>query len=396
MEVLFVAHRAPFPPDKGDRQRGWRHIERLATLGPVDVVAQADSEADAEAARIGLSQVCREVHVFTRRKFEALAHVGWAFMTGQSLTVGWHRDARVVRALRRLQAQHSYDVLWSYSSGTGPWLEGNSTGSRIMDLCDVDALKWEALANDVSGPRSWIYALEAKRLLPVEVALAESADACLVSTHREAEDILNRGRPRRLEVLTLGYPWEAFEGMPSPSAAGPVVGFLGQMDYQPNVQAAQHLAREVLPLVREAVPSARLSLMGRAPTEEVRALACPGQVEVTGAIDSIPEALAGIRVFCAPLDRGRGIPTKILEALSAGRATVISSWAAQALSGVDGEHYLVADGAEERARLVAELLDDPTRCDELGAAGRDYVKRHHGWSEVLDRLEWVVREVTRA
>ena len=87
MEVLFVAHRAPFPPDKGDRQRGWRHIERLATLGPVDIVAQADSEADAEAARIGLSQVCREVHVFNRRKLEAFAHVGLAFMTGKSLTV---------------------------------------------------------------------------------------------------------------------------------------------------------------------------------------------------------------------------------------------------------------------------------------------------------------------
>ena len=292
MEVLFVAHRAPFPPDKGDRQRGWRHIERLATLGPVDIVAQADSEADAEAARIGLSQVCREVHVFNRRKLEAFAHVGLAFMTGKSLTVGWHKDARVSRALRRLQAQHSYDILWSYSSGTGPWLTPGAGGSFIMDLCDVDALKWKALARDMSGPRSWIYALEAKRLLPVEVALAESADACLVSTHREAEDILNRGRPRRLEVLTLGYPWEEFEGMPRPSEAGPVVGFLGQMDYHPNVQAAQQLARDVLPLVRQTVPQARLSIMGRAPTEDVRALACPGQVEVAGSIDSIPEALA--------------------------------------------------------------------------------------------------------
>lgn len=394
MEVLFVAHRAPFPPDKGDRLRAWRHLTRLSALGPVDVVAQADSEEDAVIARAGLAELCREVHVFPRRKLEALAHVGLALTTGRSLTVGWHRDSRVERVLRELRQRHDYDLSWSFSSGTGPWLE--SAGPRIMDLCDVDALKWEALAKDASGPRSWIYALEARRLLPLEVALAESSDACLVSTNQEAEDIRDRGRPRRLEVLTNGSPWEQFVDVPPPSQAGPVVGFLGQMDYPPNIQAVQHLALAVLPIIRRTVPSASLCIMGRAPTAEVRALARDGEVEVTGAVDSIPEALSGVRVFCAPLDRGRGIPNKILEALSAGRATVVSSWAAKALDGVVGEHYLVADGVEERARVLASLLADPERCDELGAAGRLYVQQHHDWEDVLDRLETLVREVARA
>jgi sugar transferase (PEP-CTERM/EpsH1 system associated) len=396
MEVLFVAHRAPFPPDKGDRLRAWRHLTRLATLGPVDLVAQADSEEDADTARKGLAELCREVHVFPRRKLEALAQVGLALTTGRSLTVGWHTDARVERALRDLQSRHQYDLCWSFSSGTGPWLESRNAGPRIMDLCDVDALKWEALAKDASGPRSWIYALEARRLLPLEVALAETADACLVSTKQEAEDILDRGQPRRLEVLTNGSPWEQFVDVPAPSEAEPVVGFLGQMDYPPNIAAVKHLALDVLPIIRQSVPSARLRIMGRAPTDEVRALSREGEVEVTGAVDSIPEALSGIRVFCAPLDRGRGIPNKILEALSAGRATVVSSWAAKALDGVVGEHYLVADGAEERSRVLADLLADPGRCDELGAAGRLYVKQHHDWGDVLDRLESLVREVARA
>lgn len=396
MEVLFVAHRAPYPPDKGDRLRAWRHLTRLSALGPVDVVAQADSEKDAIVARAGLSEICREVHVFTRRKLEALAQVGLALTTGKSLTVGWHRDSRVERALRDLQSRHAYDLCWSFSSGTGPWLQSHTAGPRIMDLCDVDALKWEALAKDASGPRSWIYALEAKRLLPLEVALSESADACLVSTNQEADDIRHRGHPRRLEVLTNGSPWEQFVDVPAPSEAEPVVGFLGQMDYPPNIQAVKHLALEVLPIIRASVPDARLRIMGRAPTDEVLGLAREGEVEVTGSVDSIPEALAGIRVFCAPLDRGRGIPNKILEALSAGRATVVSSWAARALDGVVGEHYLVADGAEDRARTLAGLLADPGRCDELGAAGRLYVKQHHDWTDVLDRLESLVRELASA
>ena len=396
MEVLFVAHRAPFPPDKGDRLRAWRHLTRLANLGPVDIVAQADSEEDARIAREGLAEICREVHVFTRRKFSALMQVGLAFTSGRSLTVGWHTDPRVEHVLEELERRHAYDLCWSFSSGTGPWMQRRSVGHRIMDLCDVDALKWEALAKDGFGPRSWIYALEARRLLPLEVSLAEQADACLVSTQQEADDIVLRGRPRNLQILTNGSPWEEFVDLPAPSEAGPVIGFLGQMDYPPNVKAVTHLAREVLPAVREHVPDARLRIMGRAPDDAVQALAKPGEVEVTGAVDSIPEALSHVRVFCAPLDRGRGIPNKILEALSAGRATVVSSWASKGLEGEPGQDYLIADGVEERTRVLAGLLADLQRCDELGAAGRRYIRTHHDWTEVLDQLETLVREVAGA
>lgn len=396
MEVLFVAHRAPFPPDKGDRLRAYRHLTRLQRLGPVDLVAQADTEQAAETARIGLAPLCREVHVFARRRWPALWQVGLALGTGGSLTVGWHTDGRVERTLRALEQRHDYDLCWSFSSGTGPWMTRRRTGRRIMDLCDVDALKWRALAQDGRGPRAWIYALEARRLLPLEVALSEQADACLVSTEQEADDLRHRGHPRRLEVLTNGSPWADFTGLPKPSQAGPVVGFLGQMDYPPNVAAVVHLAREIMPGVRARVPGATLRIMGREPSEAVRALASPGEVEVTGAVGLVPAALATVRVFCAPLDRGRGIPNKILEALSAGRATVVSSWAARALCGQPGRDYLVADGVAERQRVLADLLADPQRCDDLGAAGQAYVRAHHDWESVLDQLEGLVREVARA
>jgi len=161
VEVLFLAHRAPFPPDKGDRLRAWRHLGRLARLGPVDLVAQADDEPAAARAREGLAEVCREVHVFTRRKLRALAQVAWSVPTGGSLTVGWHRDPRVERTLAELEARHAYDLVWAFSSGTGPWMTRRRTSTRVMDMCDVDALKWEALGRDGGGPMSLVYRLEA-------------------------------------------------------------------------------------------------------------------------------------------------------------------------------------------------------------------------------------------
>jgi len=396
VELLFLSHRAPFPPDRGDRLRSYHTLRALARLGPVDVVTQADSVQDERAAREGLAPFCREVHVFTRRKPAALAGVGAALLTGGSLTVAWHNDRRVRDALDTLSARYDYDLAYAFSSGTGPWLQRAVAAKRIMDLCDLDALKWSAMGRDGVGPRSLAWRVEGRRLLPLELELARSADLCLVSTQREADDVRARCSPRHLEILTQGADGGALAGLPAPSSVGPVLGFLGQMDYPPNVRAAQQLAREVLPQVRKHHGEARLSIMGRAPSPEVLALAQEPGVEVTGQVDSVRTALGQVAVFCAPIDRGRGIPTKVVEAMAAGRATVLSTWAAGALLGEPGRDYAVADDGPAMARAVVELLDDPAGMDALAFAGQAYVAQHHDWGLLQQRLERWARELVHA
>lgn len=384
--ILYLAHRAPFPPDKGDRIRGYRHLTRLAELGDVDLLAMADSEADAIIARKGLKKLCRRVLVITRQKPLALFRVGMHLLTGRSLTVGWLADPRVRDALDQWRGEGGHDLAFAFSSGVGPWLERAEARRKVIDLCDLDALKWRALAKD-GGLMAPVYGLEARRLLPIEKKLGENADLCFLSTPQEAEDLTAIARPRDLKVLTNGVPWQDFSDLTPPSLAPPVVAFLGQMDYPPNVMAARHLAHEVMPSIWRDVPDAILRIIGRAPAPAVLKLAEHDRIEVTGAVDSVPKALESVRVFCAPLDRGRGIPNKILDALSAGRATVVSSWSAKALTGRVGEDYLVADGADNRALVIARLLQDPLRCDQLGKAGQAYARDAHNWSTVLDQLE---------
>jgi len=345
--LLYLAHRAPFPPDKGDRIRGFRHLTRLAKLGDVDLVAMADSQEEAAIARDGLSTLCRRVEVIPRQKPRALFEVGYHLLTGESLSTAWFDDARIRQCLQGLKAAGRYDLAFAFSSGIGPWLERIDARQKVVDLCDLDALKWQALAGD-GGLMAPIYGLEAKRLFPIEQRLGESADLCFLSTPNEADDLIAVSTPHHLEVLTNGVPWEDFLHLAAPSTAPPVVSFLGQMDYPPNVLAAEHLALEVMPLVWQKVPDAVLKIIGRAPSQAVQKLALEAKAEVPGAVASVPKALDDVRVFCAPLDRGRGIPNKILDALAAGRATVISSWSAKALSGEAGLDYLVADGARPR------------------------------------------------
>lgn len=397
MDVLFVAHRAPFPPDKGDRLRSYHLLRGLAELGAVDLVAPADTEADAAAARAGLAGLCREVHVEARRRPLALGRAAAALLSGGSLTLAWMRDARLERALDGLLARRRYDLCFGFSSGCAELWSRTAGRRRIFDLCDVDALKWEALAARTPGLRGRVWGLEAQRLLPVELELSRTAELVLLSTPREESDLRARGgRPAASAVLPHGTDWQRFASLPPASAAPPVIGFLGQMDYEPNVEAAHILARQVLPLVVERCPQARLLLLGRRPTRAVAALAQPGRVEVSGEIESVPAALGGLAAFAAPLQSGRGLASKLLEALAAARPLVLSSWAAGSLAGRPGRDYVVADEPRAVADALVALLAEPARRDALGRAGRAWVVEHHDWDRLLARLQSLAREAAHA
>ena len=397
MDVLFVAHRAPFPPDKGDRLRAFHLLRGLAALGPVDLVAPADSEEEAAAARAGLAGLCREVHVEARRRPAARLRMAAALVGGGSLTLAWMRDARLRRAVDELLARRRYDLCFGFSSGCAELWSRTEGRRRIFDLCDLDALKWEALARRGGGLREKVWGLEARRLLPIELGLAAGSQLVLLSTPREEADLRARGgRPAASAVLPHGTDGRRFDGLPPAGAAEPVIGFLGQMDYAPNVEAALVLARQVLPLVVSRCPQARLRILGRQPARAVAALHDPPRVEVTGAIDDVPAELGRLAVFAAPLESGRGLASKLLEALAAARPLVLSSWAAGSLSGEPGRTYLVADGPQATAEAVAGLLADPARRDALGRVGQDWVLRHHDWDALLARLQQLAREAAHA
>jgi sugar transferase (PEP-CTERM/EpsH1 system associated) len=398
LDVLYLAHRAPYPPDKGDRLRSYHVLRGLAARATIDLVALADDADGARAARAGLAPLCRELVVLPRRRVSAWVRAAGSVPGGGSLTLAWMADARILAAVAALGARHAYDVCWAFSSGTAAWWRAARARRRIMDLCDLDALKWEALGASTGGPLAAVWRLEARRLLQVELALAAEADLVLVSTAREAEDLLARGGvPRRLEVLPHGTDWRAFATLPPASSAPPVLGFLGQMDYAPNVRAARELAEQVLPRVRRKVPDARLRILGRAPAPELRRLAgADPHVEVVGAVDSVPEALAGLAAFAAPLRTGRGLASKLLEALAAGRPLVLTPWAARSLLGEAGRDYIVADAPQAQAEALAGLLVDHARRDALGEAGRRLASGCYDWDTLLARYGALLEEVARA
>jgi glycosyltransferase involved in cell wall biosynthesis len=166
----------------------------------------------------------------------------------------------------------------------------------------------------------------------------------------------------------------------------PTAVFVGKMDYRPNVDGARWFTEEVLPLVRQRVPSFALTIVGRDPTPEVQALSGQDGVHVTGRVQSTTPFLHEASLAVVPLRAGSGSRLKVLEALAAGTPVVSTSLGVEGLQVDAGRHLLVADGAPAFAAAVADLLADPDRRARMAREGRRLVEERYGWREAVRTL----------
>lgn len=370
-DIAFLAHRLPYPPDRGDRIRSWHVLNALAKLAPVHVFAMIDYEADrVHVAEV--QKVAASVTVVHRRKskFKAIAE---ALLTGQSASVLAFRDQELMAAV--VATLPSVDTAYAFSSQMAAYVPNGFQGRFVMDFVDMDSAKFETMG--FAGRQ------EAKRLLVWEIATAKRAEVSLFVSDAEAA-LFTRKTGLRPEVMGNGIDLARFspEVVPPTNALKPLIVFTGQMDYAPNVEAVTLFTKNVLPSILNTVPDASLAIVGRAPTKAVRLLA--GQhVIVTGEVPDTRPWLAAAAVVVAPLRIARGVQNKVLEAMAMGKACVISSGAAEGIDATDGEDFIVSD---HPAAAVIALLQDGGLAASIGNNARAKMVSRYSWDGQLARL----------
>lgn len=193
--------------------------------------------------------------------------------------------------------------------------------------------------------------------------------------------------PPTVTVLPNGVDLDYFAPGEEPRQPATIV-FSGKMSYHANATAALYLVNDIMPLVWEARPDARVWIVGKDPTAAVQALARRrAQVTVTGAVPDLRPYLRRAALAVAPLVYGAGIQNKVLEAMACATPVVASRRAVLSLQTVAEEHLLVADGPAQFAQQILRLLSDADLQARLGQAGRRYVETHHAWDRIVNDLE---------
>jgi len=394
-DILFLAHRIPYPPDRGDKIRSWHLLRHLATLGRVHLACFADDQADAAhlpALRAALGARLGEAHVEVRTRGKVAAGAR-ALIEGRPVSLTLF-DSDALRAfVARMLSGDAIGTVFAFSGQMAQFVPDDVRQHFVMDFGDVDSAKFAQYADEGAGPMRWINAREGNKLFAFERATAERADLCLFVS--EAEAALFRGRTGlpNIRALSNGIDTEYFDpaaDFPRLSEKGPLVLFTGQMDYAPNADAVVWFANEVLP----RVPGARFVIAGRNPLPAVRALASE-RVTVTGGVPDMRSWLAAAELVVAPLKLARGIQNKVLEAMAMARPVVASPAACEGIDAVAGRDLLVADDADATAEAVNSLLAAPDRARAIGRAARLQMAQSYRWEARLAPLAQILDPAAR-
>jgi len=165
---------------------------------------------------------------------------------------------------------------------------------------------------------------------------------------------------------------------------GPVLLFVGNYAYQPNLEAAEFLVDRILPLVKQQAPSARVVLVGANPPQSLRRRSSEA-VEVTGYVQDVRPYLRLASCLVSPLQSGAGIHNKVLEAMASGLPVVASPLSCEGIRVTPGENVLLGETPEELARAILLLFDDEQRRAAIGNNGRRLMQEHYSWGEVARR-----------
>ncbi|WP_033073688.1 TIGR03087 family PEP-CTERM/XrtA system glycosyltransferase [Sphingopyxis sp. MWB1] len=391
-DILFLVHRAPWPPDRGDRIRSWHMFEALAKLAPVHVAALADNDADAALAREKMQPLCKSL-VVEVRKASRPAALARALLRGEPVSNLLFRSKALGAHVEALLSGGEIRHIIAFSGQMAQYLPGAFDGRVIMDFVDVDSAKFATYAEqDKRQPLNWVHAREARLLGAYEAKVARAVDASLFVS--EAEAALFRARSgldaAKVHAVENGIDTARFDpAQPLETVGqgeGPLAIFTGQMDYRPNIDAVRWFAGDILPLIRARHPQARFAIVGRAPTDEVRALGALPGVHVTGEVPDVRPWLAAADAVVAPLLLARGIQNKLLEAMAMARPVVASRAAATGIDAVEGTHLRVAEDAAAMAAAVAAIFDDPAAAAQMGRAARERMIARYGWDARLAPL----------
>lgn len=395
MKILFLSHRLPFPPDKGDKIRAYHLIRCLTKHGhEVDVAALADDPADLDPKRHELlKKVCRKLAVVARSRNRGKMAALTAVPRGVAASLPFFFSRELQGICDEWMAAEGYDAIFAHSAPMAQYAAKAPAGTvRVVDYCDVDSEKWKQYAATGKFPASWIYARESKTLRKYEVELAKTWDAVTIISHPEAALFRTFCPEGKVGVIPNGVDSDFFS--PGNAVRDPAtVLFMGAMDYRPNYEGVLWFAENVWPKVRARVPHARFVVVGPRPIEAVKKLddmshGGAGQgILVTGYVNDIRDALGSATVSVAPLHIARGVQNKVLEAMAAGLPVVATHAAFEGIFATAGCDLLVADEAQDFADKVVMLLGDEAQRAQLGVSGRAAVVASHSWDAFTERLE---------
>ncbi len=410
MNILFLAHRIPYPPNKGDKIRSFNTIRYLSGKHDLYLAFIIDDEKDC-AYLDDLRKYSLDLdYALIRPRRQNIKAVPY-LLTNKPISVPHFYSRKLQEAIDRRLSTCRIDAIVCFSSAMAEYVfRSNSNffkgtqapnGTKlIMDFVDMDSDKWRMYAGFSSFPFSHIFRREWKTLMSYERKIGTSFDRGVFVSEKEVELFksfcpeahavsIPNGVDTDLFLLNQACQTENSSDAPK-GQDQPNILFIGAMDYFPNEDAVLYFSSKIWPLVKKRLPQAKFYIVGRKPSAKVNRLSgADRNIIVTGGVPDVKPYLILADVFVAPLRIARGLQNKVLEAMASGVPVVASPEAMQGFNG-GGKCIEVAESSESFVFSILKVLGDPQLRQRMVNDSRIFIMEHHNWEDNLKMWDHVL------
>lgn len=400
LRILWVKVGGLWPVNTGGRLRSFHLIKALSQRHQVTVLTTHRPEEESGALARELSG-CRQVvslphaaakHDSARFKLALLR----SWLSPLPVDLWKSRVAALQQRVGEELASGNHDLCVADFLSALPNVPEGGTTPVVLFEHNVEYMIWRRLCT-TSGNllKRALLEVEWRKMRRYEHRACHNARLTVAVSAEDCEQ-LRRGAPQgNFSAIPTGVDLEYF----SPAVAGseqPLeLVFTGSMDWHPNEDAMLYFFSAILPLIRREFPRVTLTVVGRNPSAQLRAVAQGTGVIVTGTVPDVRPYISAAAVYVVPLRVGGGTRLKIYEALAMGKAVVSTTIGAEGLPLTEGLNVVRADTAADFAAAVVALLRDPARREALGFAGRSLMERF-GWSGVAADFERLCQRALQA
>jgi sugar transferase (PEP-CTERM/EpsH1 system associated) len=395
-ELLYLVHRFPYPPDKGDKIRSFHLLKHLSQRYRIHLGTFIDDEMDRKYLE-RVRDMCAETCFLDLYPRSARIRSLSGLLSGRPLTLPYYHDKRLQAWVSNLLETRPIGTILVLSAAMAQYVSHATNVRRVMDFVDIDSDKWMQYATTITWPMSWIYRRESKLLLDYEKQIARLFNSATFVSETEA-NLFKRLAPEVATKVTYfnnGVDADYFSPQNiylNPYSAGiDALVFTGAMDYWANIDAVQWFANNIFSAIRLQLPKVKFYIVGARPSAAVMALADLPGIIVTGSVPDVRPYLAHASMAVAPLRIARGIQNKVLEAMAMGKTVVASPQAIEGINAHPDRDVVVANDESDFSNRIIKLLQNGTN-PAVGHAARARVLEDYNWKKNLGRIDTLLSQ----
>ncbi|MDQ1559424.1 MAG: polysaccharide biosynthesis protein PslH [Pyrinomonadaceae bacterium] len=390
MRILWLKTELLHPVDKGGKIRTFHMLRELKREHHVTYLTLDDGSAAPDAAARA-SEYCHElvrVEHRTRAKFSAAFYGELAANLVSPLPyfMKKYKSQGMRREIERLVAADNFDVLVCDFLQPSVNVPPRLPLATVLFQHNVEAMIWKRHYEVQANPlkRSYLYG-QWRKSHAYERAACRRFDHVVAVSGEDRETMERAYGLKSVSDVPTGVDTEFFRPRGAEQREPHNLVFTGSMDWLPNEDAIQFFTKEIMPRVKQQIPDATLTVVGRNPYASLVELGKRDpSIIVTGRVEDVRPYMERAAAYVVPLRVGGGTRLKIYEAMAMEKPIVSTTIGAEGLPVREGRELLLADTAEAFAAAVVGVLTDERAAREMGERAAVAVREKFSWDKVSE------------